>query len=204
MTGRTAMVDPSGFLYIQNPDGSRTYLTRTLAGRTVNTNGGNNAGLSVDGSGTSSLIYRDDQGTFIMDPNGVKKYLTLTASTPPNKPTETHPVLITLFSRTPTATDTPRNTDGNRNYLKCYTSNPLDTFIVKMDQNGNEYFVYSDSAGNKYVVYDDARGDKYYLNTDSSKKYFSGSSPLNGINPALIEPGVEYKLYTDASGNKYI
>ncbi len=27
---------------------------------------------------------------------------------------------------------------------------------------------------------------------------------MNGINPALIEPGVEYKLYTDASGNIYI
>lgn len=53
-------------------------------------------------------------------------------------------------------------------------------------------------------MYEDARGDKYYLNTDGSKKYLSGASPLNSIDPSLIEPGVEYKLYTDASNNLYI
>lgn len=133
MAGRTAMVDPSGFLYIQNSDGSRTYLTGTLAGRTVTSTGGNNQGLTVNGSGTSSLIYRDDQGTFVMDPDGVKKYLTYVSATSTQQTYRDQSGANYIIFFDSNGNRYTRNVDGTRNYLTGFTSNPLDTFIVNED-----------------------------------------------------------------------
>ncbi len=71
--------------------------------------------------------------------------------------------------------------DGTRNYMTGFTTNPLDEYVVKVDANGNQYAIYTDSIGNHYVVYTDARGNKYYLNSDLSKRYLSNNSPLNGL-----------------------
>ena len=205
MAGKTVFVDPSGgYLYLQNNDGSRTYLTGPLAGRTIS-NGSASTSTPVDGTGLT-LIYRDDQGTFILDSQGKKKYLSLVSGSSPTQQTYKDSTGANYIIYTDSnGNKYTKNSDGTKNYLTGFTSNPLSTYIVKVDENGVEYSIYSDSIGNRYIVYTDpSNGQKYYLNTDGSKKYIGSSSPISNINSTLLEPDTIYKLYTDASGNIYV
>lgn len=53
MAGKTVYVDSMGILYVLNPDGSRTYLTGALTGKTVSASS-DQSSLNVVNSGSSS------------------------------------------------------------------------------------------------------------------------------------------------------
>lgn len=74
MAGKTIYVDSMGILYLLNQDGSRTYLTGALSGKTVNASDfGSSLPVTqtpVMDSTSLSFILRDDTGTFVLDPKG--------------------------------------------------------------------------------------------------------------------------------------
>jgi hypothetical protein len=94
MSGQVLYVDPSGYLYMMNANGSITYLTGRQSGRTVilSPTSGTNANTGTSGANTGSLnlaspnrpsgvfIMRDDAGAFILSADGSKRYLTLSSS----------------------------------------------------------------------------------------------------------------------------
>jgi hypothetical protein len=139
MAGKKISVDPSGnYLYLQNPDGSRTYLTGPLAGRTVSSTGSNNLANPVDGTSDLNLIYRDDQGTFVLDSRGSKRYLTFVSGSNPAQQIyrDSNGANYIVYTDS-NGNKYTRASDGTRNYLTGFTSNPLDTYINKVDADGN-------------------------------------------------------------------
>lgn len=193
MAGKTIYVDSMGILYLLNQDGSRIYLTGALAGNTVSSNNSNQSSLTqqnatIDGT-KLSFILTDDTGTFVLDPKGQRKYLSLSSSSSPSKKIYTDVSGLNYFVYTDlNGNQYTKNSDGTKSYLTGFSDNALSTYIVRTDQSGNYFQIYSDSMGNKYTVYIDSNGSKYYLDSDGSKKYLSNSSPVNSIASAVVDP----------------
>lgn len=83
MNGRTVQIDSSGFLYVVDSTGKRTYLNGPMAGRTVDpsstlTPSTNSNSLVIPGISTGQIfIYQDNQGTFILNSDNNRRYLSL-------------------------------------------------------------------------------------------------------------------------------
>jgi len=136
MVGKTVYVDTTGFLYLLNTDASRTYLTGPLAGRTISSSGSNTSSTPVDGTNSLTLIYRDDQGTFTLDSQGQKKYLSYVSGTSTQQTYQDSTGANYIILTDSNGNKYTKNADGTRNYLTGFTTNPLSTYISKVDSNG--------------------------------------------------------------------
>lgn len=89
MNGRTVQIDSSGFLYVIDSTGKRTYLNGPMAGRTVDpsstsSSSTNSNSFVTPGISTGQIfIYQDNQGTFILNVDE-RKYLSLFQSNTAN------------------------------------------------------------------------------------------------------------------------
>lgn len=165
-----------------------------MAGKTVSSGNSSSSSPSVqqsqvmDGT-TLSFILRDDTGTFVLDPKGQRKYLSLLPSSSASQQVYSDQSGLNYFIYTDLdGNKFTKNGDGTKTYLTGFSDNTLSTYIVRVDQLGNNFAIYSDSIGNRYTVYNDSNGSKYYLNSDGSKKYLTKSSPVNSILSSIVDP----------------
>lgn len=139
MAGKTIYVDSMGILYLLNQDGSRTYLTGALSGKTVNAS---DFGSSLPVTQTPlmdstslSFILRDDTGTFVLDPKGERRYLSLVPNSSPSQQVYSDQSGLNYFVyKDLNGNKYTKNGDGSKTYLTGFSDNTLSTYVVRVDK----------------------------------------------------------------------
>jgi hypothetical protein len=128
--------------------------------------------LYTDASGNIYLVYVDSEGRpYTLNPDKTKRYLTEPAAVPTGQ---------IVFQDT-YCDKFVLDADGSRNYLKIDpTAQQGANFVTYVNQNGQQYRIFTDPAGNKYT-----------LNLNGTKNYIT-SFPS--------QPSTNYKVYTDGLG----
>ena len=190
--------DPKGKYYLNN-SGNKVYLTNA---QLTPTNNGGATIIPTTPTGTGSPVYvftdSNNGSRYILSPNGVRTYLTLT-STSGNTQTYTDPQgnRYTITKDPTTNNLWYQLTPTTKEFLTSYPSTVSGTPLTFNDTLGTVYNIYSDPQGNKYVVYSDSMGP-YYLNANGNKVYLNGGQPSTGS-------GAPVYIFTDSTGgNRYI
>jgi len=134
MNGRTVQIDSSGFLYFIDSTGKRTYLNGPMAGRTVDpstvSTSTNSNTLVTPGISTGQIfIYQDNQGTFVLNSDNSRKYLSLfqsnTASGQFIYRDQSGSNYIVYVDQN--GFKYTKNSDNTRNYMTGFSNNILNT-----------------------------------------------------------------------------